>query len=73
MPRGTLDESVAIRELKRYVADYAYKNERPYARDVVFPKNGKRVAVIGPARRASPADTISCGSATMWTSLNRRR
>ena len=45
--RGTLDESVAIRELKRYVADYAYKNERPYARDVVFPKNGKRVAVIG--------------------------
>ena len=45
--RGTLDEAVAIRELKRYVADYAYKNERPYARDVVFPKNGKRVAVIG--------------------------
>lgn len=45
--RGTLDEAVAIRELKRYVADYAYKNERPFSSDLVFPKNGKRVAVIG--------------------------
>lgn len=45
--RGTLDESVAIRELKRYVADYAYKNETPYTSDIVFPKNGKKVAVIG--------------------------
>ncbi len=45
--RGTLDESVAIRELKRYVADYAYKNEKPFSNDVVFPKNGKRVAIIG--------------------------
>jgi NADH-quinone oxidoreductase subunit F len=45
--RGTIDEAVAIRELKRYVADYAYKNERPFSSDVVFPKNGKRVAVIG--------------------------
>ncbi len=45
--RGSLDEAVAIRELKRYVADYAYKNEQPFTSDIVFPKNGKRIAVIG--------------------------
>ncbi len=45
--RGSVDEAVAIRELKRYVADYAYKNEQPFTQDLVFPKNGKRVAVIG--------------------------
>ncbi|MEL4105601.1 NADH-ubiquinone oxidoreductase-F iron-sulfur binding region domain-containing protein [Oscillospiraceae bacterium WX1] len=45
--RGTLDEAVAIRELKRYVADYAYKNEQPFKKDVVFPKNGKKIAIIG--------------------------
>jgi NADH-quinone oxidoreductase subunit F len=45
--RGPVDEAVAIRELKRYVADYAYKNEQPYTSDIVFPKNGKRVAIIG--------------------------
>jgi NADH-quinone oxidoreductase subunit F len=45
--RGAVDEAVAIRQLKRYVADYAYKNEKPFTNDVVFPKNGKRVAVIG--------------------------
>ncbi len=45
--RGSVDEAVAIRELKRHVADYAYKNEQPFSSDVVFPKNGKRIAVIG--------------------------
>ncbi len=45
--RGTLDESIAICELKRFVADYAYKHEKPYSSDVVFPRNGKRVAIIG--------------------------
>jgi NADH-quinone oxidoreductase subunit F len=45
--RSSLDESVAICDLKRFAADYAYRNEKPYASDVVFPKNGKRVAVIG--------------------------
>ena len=45
--RRTLDEAISICELKRFVADYAYKNEKPYSRDVVFPKNGKRVAVVG--------------------------
>ncbi len=45
--RASVDQAVAIRELKRYVADYAYKNEQPFTKDLVFPKNGKRVAVIG--------------------------
>ena len=54
--RGTLDEAVAIRELKRYVADFAYKNEKPFTSDVVFPKNGKKVAVIG-----AGASGLTCG------------
>jgi NADH-quinone oxidoreductase subunit F len=45
--RATVDESVAICSLKRFVADYAYKNQRQYEQDIVFPKNGKRVAVVG--------------------------
>ncbi len=45
--RGTIDEPVAICDLKRFAADYAYKNEKPFISDIVFPKNGKRVAVIG--------------------------
>ena len=44
---GTIDEPVAICDLKRFAADYAYKNEKPFISDIVFPKNGKRVAVIG--------------------------
>ena len=45
--RRTLDEAISICELKRFAADYAYKNEKPYAQDLVFPRNGKRVAIIG--------------------------
>lgn len=45
--RGTTDEAIAIADIKRFVADYAYKNEKPFEQDVVFPKNGKSVAVIG--------------------------
>ena len=45
--RRTTDEAVAIRDLKRFVADYAYRNEKPYSREIVFPRNGKSVAVIG--------------------------
>lgn len=45
--RGKLDESIAVADLKRFVADYAHKNEKPYQNDVVFPKNGKSVAIIG--------------------------
>ena len=45
--RGTIDEPVAIRDLKRFAADYAFKNELPYKMQLTFPKNGKKVAVIG--------------------------
>lgn len=45
--RGKTDEAIAIADLKRFVADYAFKNEKPFKNDVVFPKNGKSVAVIG--------------------------
>ena len=45
--RATVDEAVAICSLKRFVADYAYKNQQKYEQDIVFPKNGKSVAVIG--------------------------
>ncbi len=45
--RGMTDEAIAIADIKRFVADYAHKNETPFASDVVFPKNGKSVAIIG--------------------------
>jgi len=45
--RASLDAPLAICDVKRFVADYAFRNEQPYEQDVVFPKNGKKVAVIG--------------------------
>ena len=45
--RGTVDEPLAIRDLKRFAADYAFKNELPYKMQLTFAKKGKRVAVIG--------------------------
>ncbi len=45
--RSAIDEAVAICDLKRFVADYAHKNEKSSKNDIVFPKNGKSVAVIG--------------------------
>ena len=45
--RRSVDEALAICDLKRFAADYAYKNEKPFASDIVFPRNGKRVAIIG--------------------------
>ena len=54
--RGTTDEAMAICDLKRFVADYAYKNEKPYTNDIVFQKNGKRVAIIG-----AGASGLTCG------------
>lgn len=44
--RAQLDESLAIADLKRYAADEAMKQDRPVM-DLVFPKKGKSVAVIG--------------------------
>ena len=54
--RGKTDEAIAIADLKRFVADYAHKNETPYSNDVVFPKNGKSVAIIG-----AGASGLTCG------------
>ena len=45
--RASIDESVAICDIKRFVADYARKNEAASKKDIVFPKNGKNVAIIG--------------------------
>ncbi len=45
--RSALDQPVAICELKRFVADYALKREEPFTGDLVFPKNGKKVAILG--------------------------
>jgi NADH-quinone oxidoreductase subunit F len=45
--RGSTDEPVAICDVKRFVADWAFKHEEPFKEEIVFPKNGKKVAVIG--------------------------
>jgi len=45
--RRSTDEAIAICDLKRFVADYAYKHESPSAQDAVVPKNGKKVAIVG--------------------------
>ncbi len=44
--RAQLDEAIAIRDLKRYIADEYYKMDRPHM-SLVFPRNGKKVAIIG--------------------------
>lgn len=54
--RGTVDEPVAICDLKRFVANYAFKNERKFVQDIVIPKNGKRVAIVG-----AGASGLTCG------------
>ncbi|HEX3043343.1 MAG TPA: NADH-ubiquinone oxidoreductase-F iron-sulfur binding region domain-containing protein [Bacillota bacterium] len=53
--RAQLDEPISIADLKRYVADTMLKNEEPYM-DLVFPKRGKSVAIIG----AGPSG-LTCG------------
>ncbi len=45
--RARVDEAVSICALKRFVADYAYKHPRDFEQDILFPKNGKHVSVIG--------------------------
>ena len=45
--RGGVDEPVSIRDLKRFAADYAFKNEMPYKLQLTFAKKEKRVAIIG--------------------------
>ncbi|MGE5582086.1 MAG: NADH-ubiquinone oxidoreductase-F iron-sulfur binding region domain-containing protein [Bacillota bacterium] len=53
--RAQLDEPISIADLKRYAADYVLKNEEPYM-DLVFPKRGKSVGIIG----AGPSG-LTCG------------
>lgn len=45
--RGTIDDPLDICKLKRFVADYAFKNKDKYSEEIVFPKNGKYVSVVG--------------------------
>ena len=54
--RGSIDEPVAICDIKRFVADYAHKREPQIIEDIVFPKNGRRVSIIG-----GGAAGLSCG------------
>jgi NADH-quinone oxidoreductase subunit F len=45
--RDKMDQAVAIRELKRFAADYALSLNGQRPRPVVSPPNGKKVAVVG--------------------------
>ncbi len=45
--RGQRDEPLAIRDLKRFVADYAMNHEQAFTDDIVYPKNDKKVAIVG--------------------------
>jgi NADH-quinone oxidoreductase subunit F len=55
--RSTVDEAVAICDLKRFVADYAMNNSSNYIRqDITLPRNGKKVAIIG-----AGASGLTCG------------
>lgn len=53
--RAQLDEPISIADLKRYASDYVFRNEEPYM-DLVFPKKGKSVGIIG----AGPSG-LTCG------------
>ncbi len=54
--RRTMDEAIAICDIKRFVADYAHKHEQAVTKDVIFPKNGKHVSIIG-----AGAAGLTCG------------
>ena len=45
--RASVDEALAICDLKRFVSDYVAKNPRRTVEDTVVPKNGKYIAVVG--------------------------
>jgi len=53
--RAQLDDPMAIRDLKRYAADYVFNRDEPYY-ELVYPKNGKSVGIIG----AGPSG-LTCG------------
>ena len=55
--RATIDEALAICDLKRFVSDYALNNSANYLhQDILLPKNSKRVAIIG-----AGASGLTCG------------
>ena len=54
--RGSVDEALAICDLKRFVSDYAMKHEDTYFHDIVCSKNGQKVAIIG-----AGASGLTCG------------
>ena len=54
--RAQLDEPIAICDLKRFAADYAFKHETDIADDIVFPKKDVSVGIIG----AGPSG-LTCG------------
>jgi len=54
--RAMTDESVAICDLKRFVADYAHKAEQAAFPGQCAAKNGKKIAIVG----AGPAG-LTCG------------
>ena len=54
--RRTTDEAIAICDLKRFVADYSYRNEQDFTQDIVYPKNGRKVSIIG-----AGAAGLTCG------------
>ncbi|MHB1296383.1 MAG: FAD-dependent oxidoreductase [Anaerolineae bacterium] len=58
--RGDLDESVAIRQIKRYMADQELGN--PWKPALEEPKKGKKVAVIG----AGPAGLTTALRLAQW-------
>lgn len=54
--RTSVDEAVAIRDLKRFAADYAFKNELPYKVQLTYARKGKRIAIVG-----AGASGLTCG------------
>jgi NADH-quinone oxidoreductase subunit F len=47
--RGEVDEPVAIREIRRFIADYCYENKNNIHMKpkIIYPKTGKKIAIIG--------------------------
>ncbi|HIJ40734.1 MAG TPA: FAD-dependent oxidoreductase [Deltaproteobacteria bacterium] len=60
--RGELDEPIAIRDIKRFLTDYAASNNE-VIRPAQIPGNGRKIAVVGsgPAGLAAAADLARWG------------